>query len=192
MPVPPVVIAKKKEQQKRYVIRDINLGLVAAILLLIAFSVREIFAKLKIDEYFSRVPGAVEQPVAGGETQDSGSTYRLPALETIIQGMGDRPLLSMPGQRAKETPAEATVDKGPQLMDWMKYVQESVKLMGFSGSQAEGNLQVIVQEGKDKDARINFFKTGQKFQIQGKDIQVESIRDDQVTLTDGQRKMMLK
>lgn len=192
VPPPPVVIAKKPAEKKRYVIRNINLGLVAAILLLIAFSVSEIFAKLRTDEMLNQIPGPLEQAVAGQNGQDAGVIYQLPALETIVQGMGDRPLLSLPGQKVKETAIAGGPEKAPQMMDWMKYVQDSVKLMGFSGSQTEGTQQAIVQEGKDKDSRINFFKQGQKVQIQGRDIQVESIKDDQVVLNDGQRKMTLK
>ncbi|OGV69672.1 MAG: hypothetical protein A2283_17070 [Lentisphaerae bacterium RIFOXYA12_FULL_48_11] len=188
---PPVIIAKKPEEKKKHIIRNVNLGLVAAILLLIAFSVSEIFAKLRTDEQLSQVPDAVEPVDPDQNGQDLGQIYKLPALETIVQAMGDRPMLSMPGQRLKETPAEGP-EKAPQVMDWMKYVQDSIKLMGFSGSQAEGTQQAIIQEGKDKDSRINFFKPGQKVQIQGRDIQVESIRDDQVILTDGKRKMTLK
>jgi len=188
---PPTVFAKKPEEKKRYVIRNVNLGLVAAILLLIAFSVSEIFAKLRTEEQLNRRPSAVETVVPGPNGQDTGQIYKLPDLETIVQAMGDRPMLSMPGQRVKEVPVEGAA-KAPQMMDWMKYVQDSIKLMGFSGNQVEGTQQAIIQEGKDKDSRINFFKPGQKVQIQGRDIQVESIRDDQVILTDGQRKMTLK
>jgi hypothetical protein len=97
----------------------------------------------------------------------------------------------MPGQTVKE-PTPGGNEQVPQMMDWMKYVQDNIKLMGFSGSSVEATQEAILQEGKDKDSKLRFVKVGEKIPIQGQEVLVEAIKDDQVYLTDNKRRMTIK
>ncbi|MDD4869238.1 MAG: hypothetical protein PHR77_01660 [Kiritimatiellae bacterium] len=188
---PLVLIAKKTVEKQKFGIRNVNFGLAAAVLILLAFSAREIFAKIRTDDLLRQPFNGMRQSTTGQGVQGAGVGFQLPPLEMIIQELSGRPILSMPGQRVKENSPGGN-EQTPQAVDWMKYVQDNIKLMGFSGSSVEAWQEAILQEGKDKDSKLHFVKAGQKLPIRGQEILVENIKNDQVYLTDGKQKMMIK
>jgi|GEM_PF-2581101 len=190
----PVVSAKKRTEVKQFGIRKINLGLAAAVLIMIVFSVNEIFAKIKTDTILHKsiignTAGGQSLPVQGG----TGSL--LPSLDVIMQWIGDLPIVAPAGQKLpaginnSNVTAPGTGGTVP-VADWMTYVQTNIKLMGFSGDTVSAWQEAILQENKDN--RLIYVKAGGKLSIPGQDIQVEAIKDEQVLLTDGKRRMTLK
>ena len=186
---PPVIVEKKRPPQK-FVIRRINLGLAAAMLLLLGLSVVEIMAKMRSDEAMRAptvlVQGPVEQPSGGSQA------FQLPPLEMVVQGLSDRPIVATGGQRSKEpVVVQGSAPESPSAAgDWTKSVTDTLKLMGFSGGT--DNQEAIMVEGKDKDTKMHFVKAGEKLMIQGNEITIESVRNDEVVLSNGKRKITIR
>jgi len=185
-----VVSAKKRSEVKQFGVLKINFGLAAAVLIIVAFSVNEIFAKLKTDTDLHKPP-VVGTSVGQSGTVPTGTGSQLPPWDKIMEFLGDRPIVAPPGPRPPDDSGKTGTGGGGttvQVADWMKYVQDNFKLLGFSGDTLS-SAQAIVQ---DKEGKLNYLKTGEKLSLPGYEIQIEAIKDDQVFLTDGRRKMTLK
>jgi hypothetical protein len=168
----------------RYVSRGLG-TLTAAVVLLIAYECWSNVESLRYSK--SRVASRKPLP-AFAEKAD------LPPLDSLVTlfekgPVGKGPVIRNLGDAA-EVSGKSTDSGQGTLTGWREYAQKNLDLIGMASGKSAAVREAIVVDRQQK--RMHIVKTGDKISVENRQVEIVSIGDAEVTLSDGGSKLTIK
>lgn len=169
-------VDRKKGAPIQFGIVALNRALAFLVLVVVAFAGMEIWANVRSD-------GDVVPPAnySGVEVTllDRQAEQELPPVEAVIESFRKRPILGM----APEEPINDERESKPRSTGADKYAKENLNLIGLSSSSAgQSDQEAIIVDNKLN--KMYFLSPGQSIAVEGRELVVEEIAHDSVTLSD--------
>ena len=160
---------------RKFTMGAVNRGLVAAVLLILAFTVYEIWAAAKMAEIRSQGAEGGGQKSGGGPVVEAGSPVDLPELASYVEPWKDKDIFFQPDIGPGTDPKSL-----PPPPDWTT----QLKLMGFVGQKA------IVRDTKSDTIFIQ--GPAEKIFIGKCTLELVQIHGDYVVFSDGKNSFSIK
>lgn len=173
---PPSSPVAQKQVDRRFGLTTLNRCLAVAVLVVICFAGFEVWSSVLSIQ-------AAPPPPRGGVVLAPESDYDLPPIAEILKAWESHPIIHNVEQVDQVIVDVKPPDRGKQH-GWMKFAQDSLDLIGMSDGEA-----IIVDKSKGK---MFFLKVGGELEFRQQKLKLERIDADQVVLTDGKDKLMVK
>jgi hypothetical protein len=156
-------------------------GIAAAMILLIAYECWSSAETLRA----SRTPtvGRALPPFVSEKTG-------LPPLDGVVALFEKGPVFQNAEDSVPAASAAAGAGSGAAPTGWRLYAQKNLDLIGMASGSGAAQREAIVVDREQK--RMHIVKSGDRIQLEGKQIEVLSVGEEEVTLSDGGAKLTIK